>query len=76
MKTVDQTLDCKGLNCPLPVLQTKKAMDGMSAGQVLEMISTDPGSKNDIFAWTKRTGNELLESVEEGGAIKFYIKKA
>ncbi len=76
METADQTLDCKSLNCPIPVLQTKKAIDGMSAGQVLEMISTDPGSKNDITAWAKRTGNELMESVEEGGVFKFYVKKA
>ncbi len=75
METSDQTLDCKGLNCPLPVLQTKKAMDGMGSGQVLEMLSTDPGSKNDITAWAKRTGNELIEIVEEGGAFKFYLKK-
>ncbi|PIV85339.1 MAG: sulfurtransferase TusA family protein, partial [Nitrospirae bacterium CG17_big_fil_post_rev_8_21_14_2_50_50_9] len=46
MPTADKTLDCKGLNCPLPVLQTKKAMDAMNSGQILEMLSTDPGSKN------------------------------
>jgi tRNA 2-thiouridine synthesizing protein A len=76
MATADKTLDCKGLNCPLPVLQTKKAMDELSSGQTLEMLSTDPGSKNDITAWTKRTGNELIETVEDGGVFKFYIKKA
>lgn len=75
MPTADKTLDCKGLNCPLPVLQTKKAMDAMSQGQTLEMLSTDPGSKNDITAWAKRTGNELVETVEDGGTFKFYIKK-
>lgn len=75
MHTPDKTLDCKGLNCPLPILQTKKAMDGMDPGQVLEMFSTDPGSKNDISAWAKRTGNELMKSAEDGGVFKFYIKK-
>lgn len=75
MPTADKTLDCKGLNCPLPVLKTKKAMDELSAGQVLEMISTDPGSKNDITAWAKRTGNELMESTEDGSVFKFYLKK-
>jgi tRNA 2-thiouridine synthesizing protein A len=75
MPTADKTLDCKGLNCPLPVLQTKKAMDNLTAGQTLEMLSTDPGSKNDITAWAKRTGNELLETLEEGGVFKFYLKK-
>ncbi len=76
MPTADKTLDCKGLNCPLPVLQTKKTMDAMSSGQVLEMLSTDPGSKNDITAWAKRTGNTLVETVEDGGVFKFYIKKS
>ncbi len=73
--TANQVLDCKGLSCPLPVLKTKKAMDALTLGQVLEMISTDPGSKADIAAWTKRTGNELLDSVEESGTFRFFIKK-
>ncbi len=76
MTTSDEILDCKGLNCPLPVLQTKKTMDKMSSGQILEMLSTDPGSKNDITAWAKRTGNELVNIAEEGGVFKFYLKKA
>lgn len=75
MPAADKTLDCKGLNCPLPVLQTKKAMDGLSSGQILEMQSTDPGSKNDIAAWAKRTGNELMETTEDGGVFKFFLKK-
>ncbi|NOY54282.1 MAG: sulfurtransferase TusA family protein [Deltaproteobacteria bacterium] len=76
MPTADKTLDCQGLNCPLPVLKTKKAMDELSSGQVLEMLSTDPGSKNDITAWAKRTGNELVESIEDGSVFKFYLKKS
>jgi TusA-related sulfurtransferase len=51
-------------------------MDNMNSGELLEMLSTDPGSKNDISAWAKRTGNELMETVEESGVFKFYIKKA
>ena len=76
MPNPNQRLDCQGLNCPLPVLQTKKAMDNMNSGELLEMLSTDPGSKNDISAWAKRTGNELMATVEESGVFKFYIKKA
>jgi tRNA 2-thiouridine synthesizing protein A len=57
-------------------VKTKKEIDTMSSGQVLELISTDAGSKNDMIAWCKRTGNELLESVEESGKFKFYVKKA
>lgn len=73
--TVDVELDCRGLNCPLPVLKTKKAMDDMSSGQVLKMVSTDPGSQNDITAWAKRTGNELMDASHEGSDFVYYIKK-
>ena len=72
----DSQLDCSGLNCPLPVLKTKKAMDDLASGQVLKMVSTDPGSLNDIAAWVKRTGNELLESIVEDGHFTFYLKKS
>jgi tRNA 2-thiouridine synthesizing protein A len=71
----DQTLDCSGLACPMPILKTKKAVDGMLIGQVLKMIATDPGSTSDMDAWTKKTGHELLGSEQEGGKFIFYIKK-
>ena len=71
----DQELDCRGLNCPLPILKTKKSMDGMSSGEVLKMTSTDPGSQNDITAWVSRTGNELLSAGDNGGDFVYYIKK-
>lgn len=72
----DQELDCRGLNCPLPILKTKKSMDGMSSGEVLKMTSTDPGSKNDITAWVSRTGNELLSAGDNGSDFVYYIKKS
>lgn len=71
----DQFLDCKGLNCPLPILKTKKIMDTMSSGQVLKMVSTDPGAISDVRAWTNRTGNKLLESISQNGEYIFYMKK-
>jgi tRNA 2-thiouridine synthesizing protein A len=71
----DKTADLKGLNCPMPVLKTKKAIEALEAGQILEVEVTDPGSKSDIPAMLKRTGNELLEMKEEGNVIKFLIKK-
>lgn len=73
---IDSQLDCSGLNCPLPILKTKKAMDTLISGQVLKMVSTDPGSMNDIAAWVKRTGDELLESIAEEGQFTFYLKKS
>ncbi len=68
-------LDCRGLNCPLPILKTKKAMDTLNSGEVLKMVATDPGSINDMNAWARRTGNELLESQQDGTEYLFYIRK-
>jgi tRNA 2-thiouridine synthesizing protein A len=76
MADFDQELDASGLNCPLPILRAKKSLTGMSAGQVLHIIATDPGSVKDFEAFAKQTGNELMESIEEGGKFKFLIKKA
>jgi TusA-related sulfurtransferase len=74
--TVDQVLDCKGLNCPLPVIKTKKTIEQMALGQVLQMIATDPGSKSDMVAWSKSTGHELLETREEPGVYTFFVRKS
>ncbi|MBI5026446.1 MAG: sulfurtransferase TusA family protein [Nitrospirae bacterium] len=71
----DVTLDCKGLSCPMPVLKAKKAIDAMKTGQVLRVVATDPGSKADIPALLRRTGNELIETKEEGNTFIFLIKK-
>jgi tRNA 2-thiouridine synthesizing protein A len=71
----DQELDASGLNCPLPILRAKKTLNAMSAGQVLHVIATDPGSVKDFDAFAKQTGNELTESREEGGKFHFLIKK-
>jgi len=72
----DQELDASGLNCPLPILRAKKTLSSMAAGQVLHIIATDPGSVKDFDAFAKQTGNELMESKEEGGKFYFLIKKA
>ncbi len=71
----DETLDNSGLACPMPVIKTKKAIDGMQVGQVLKMVATDPGSVSDMDAWTKKTGHELVDSAQEDGKYIFYIKK-
>jgi tRNA 2-thiouridine synthesizing protein A len=75
MVTPDQTLDCSGLACPMPILKTKKAVDGLQIGQVLKMIATDPGSTSDMEAWTQKTGHELVASEQENGKFVFYIKR-
>ena len=71
----EKEVDCRGLSCPMPILNTKKAMDTLKVGQVLKMIATDPGSVPDIQAWTSKTGHTLLGNDEEGGTFTFYIKK-
>ena len=72
----DQELDASGLNCPLPILRAKKALNGMTSGQVLHIIATDPGSVKDFEAFAKQTGNELMSSGEEGGKFTFMMKKS
>ena len=72
---VAQTLDTKGLNCPLPILKAKKAIKDLQSGDVLEVLATDPGSVKDFEAFAKQTGNELMESTEEGGKFMFLLKK-
>ncbi len=72
----DSTLDAKGLNCPLPILKAKKALKALEVGQTLEILSTDPGSIADFASFCKTTGNELMESGEDGDTYTFLIKKA
>jgi tRNA 2-thiouridine synthesizing protein A len=71
----NDTLDAKGLMCPMPIVKLAKKMKEMKVGEVLELIADDVGSKEDVPAWCKRTGNELVGQKEEGGAFYFYIKK-
>lgn len=68
-------LDVKGLNCPLPILKAKKAIKGLEAGDVINIVSTDSGSVKDFEAFCRQTGNELLESGEDAGVYSFKIKK-
>ncbi len=74
--TPHRTLDCRGDACPMPLLKTKKAMNDLASGQILEVLGTDPGSKNDLPSWAKRTGNIYLgEEEEAGGLFHFYLQK-
>ncbi|REE66746.1 TusA-related sulfurtransferase [Paenibacillus taihuensis] len=72
----DKVLDAKGLACPMPIVRTKKSIAELQSGQVLEVHATDKGAKNDLTAWAKSTGHELLSSNEENGVYKFWIRKA
>jgi tRNA 2-thiouridine synthesizing protein A len=76
MPTFDKELDTSGLNCPMPVMKTKKMLQSLTAGQVLHLLATDVGTKSDIPALVNKTGDQIVETSEEGGKFHFYIKKA
>ena len=71
----DKLLDAQGLACPMPIVKTKKSMNDMETGQVLEIHATDKGAKADLAAWSRSGGHELVQSTEENGVFKFWIKK-
>ena len=71
----DQELDTCGMVCPEPILKTNMTVKKMEVGKILHMVGTDLGTKNDIVAWAKRTGNELLGMEETDGKMHYYIKK-
>lgn len=71
----DRELDCKGLNCPLPIIKVSKEVKAMEVGQVLKMVATDPGSIPDMEAWAKQTGNELLDAQQDGKLFTFYVRR-
>ncbi len=71
----DKTLDCSGMLCPVPVIKTSKAIKELQVGQVLQMVATDPGAPADMEAWSRQTGNELLDSHKEGDKFVFYFRR-
>jgi len=76
MTDFNSELDARGLNCPLPILRTKKSMSSMANGEVLKVVATDPGSVKDMEAYAKQTGNEIVDSTESDGEFTFYIQKS
>ncbi|CAH0185100.1 sulfurtransferase TusA family protein [Peribacillus sp. NPDC101481] len=71
----DKVLNAKGLACPMPIVKTRKAMNDLQTGQVLEIHVTDKGAKADLAAWSKSGGHELVETAEENDILKFWIRK-
>ncbi|HUU72020.1 MAG TPA: sulfurtransferase TusA family protein [Burkholderiales bacterium] len=71
----DEDLDARGLQCPLPILKTKKMLNGMESGQTLRILATDPGSVRDFQAFSRQTGNELLEHAAADGEFRFLMRK-
>ncbi|WP_114654395.1 sulfurtransferase TusA family protein [Polynucleobacter necessarius] len=71
----DLEVDAIGMNCPLPILRTKKALATMQSGQILKVKATDSGAATDFPAFAKQTGNELLSSTTEGDVLVFFLKR-
>lgn len=75
MAEFDEELDASGLNCPLPILRAKKALNAMDTGKILRIVATDPGSVKDFEVFAKQTGHDLLESTEQDGKFCFRMQK-
>lgn len=72
---VTSTLDTSGKCCPMPMIETNLAIKSLASGDILEIIATDPGTRNDIPSWCKRTGNTLLHTQEDGKFYRYYVSK-
>jgi tRNA 2-thiouridine synthesizing protein A len=72
---ISKTFDLKGLACPMPVVKVSKGIKDVEVGEVIEAISTDPGSLTDIPAWARTTGNEVVKTEQDDKVIRFYIKR-
>lgn len=73
--TVSKTLDYKGLKCPMPIVKISQELPKSRVGDVVEVLTTDPGSLSDFPAWAKTTGNQVVETKQEPGLIKIYVKR-
>lgn len=71
----DKTIDLKGLQCPMPILKTKKALSALAAGATLEVLATDPGAPEDFQVFCAKSGNALVETSEAGGVFRFVIRR-
>jgi tRNA 2-thiouridine synthesizing protein A len=76
MKTISTTVDARGQSCPGPLVTLHKALRNAERGDLLELLATDPGARSDVPSWAKLSGNELVESSESDGLLRFLIRKA
>jgi tRNA 2-thiouridine synthesizing protein A len=72
---ITQQVDARGLSCPMPIVKTAQAMKSISSGSLLEVLATDPGSVKDFEAWSRTTGNELVERYVEGAVYRFVLRR-
>lgn len=76
MKTISITVDARGQSCPGPLVTLHKALRDAQRGDLLELLATDPGARSDVPSWATLSGNELVESSESDGLLRFVIRKA
>lgn len=76
MKTISVTVDARGQSCPGPLVALHKALRDASAGDLLELLATDPGSRSDVPSWAKLSGNELVDASEDDGVLRYVVRKA
>jgi tRNA 2-thiouridine synthesizing protein A len=76
MSDVHTTVDAKGLSCPMPIVRTAQAAKAVPSGELIEVLATDPGSVKDFAAWTRSTGNAIVEQAEADGVYRFVIQRA
>ena len=76
LPTPDHVLDCRGTLCPMPVIRLRQTIDGLPAGAVVKLLATDPASVNDMPAFSRNTGHELLSSSKVEGVYEYYFRKA
>jgi tRNA 2-thiouridine synthesizing protein A len=72
---ITQTVDARGLSCPMPIVKTAQAVRALPPGAVIELLATDAGSIKDVAAWCKATGNELIEQTSDGAVYRFVIRR-
>jgi tRNA 2-thiouridine synthesizing protein A len=72
---ITQTVDARGLSCPMPIVKTAQAVKPLSSGAVVELLATDAGSIKDVAAWCRATGNELIEQTSDGAVYRFVIRR-
>ena len=72
---ISQTLDARGLSCPMPIVKTAQAIKTIASGSLIEVLATDPGSVKDFAAWSRTTGTELVEQTADGGVFRFVLRR-
>jgi tRNA 2-thiouridine synthesizing protein A len=72
---ISQQVDARGLSCPMPIVKTAQAMKSITSGSLIEVLATDPGSVKDFAAWSRTTGNELVEQSADEGVYRFVLRR-